>query len=307
MKLFEIFSRRNKLVKTKDIYEYDKISSTFRNQFVHLILKLLPNETHKAERFWDEMEQEINIELGLLNLKNGQRSMARIFNYYLNCEDVQALDIMDIIVFRLATLAELVKANYGYSSDFAEIDRNMDYIFNRINQKLQQNSLGYEIIDKQIVRVDNQYVHNQVVKTAVQLLHEQKFDSVSEEFLKAHEHYKNGDYKDAIVNAGKAFESVMKKICAEKKYQYDAKKDTASTLINILLKNEFIPEYLQNQFVGLRNTLQNSVPTLRNKFGGHGQGDEIVHVPKSIVTYTLNLCATNIVFLVERYKESRGG
>lgn len=295
MSLFELFSRRNQIVKQSDVYEYEVIPIEFRNQFTHITDDIINEEYHFHDDFWRHIHKEIMIELGVLKLGKGYSEKAQVFNYFLNCSDLEAIDIMDLLVHHLQ-LAKQV------NSDF---EKNVTNAFSRINQKLKQNSLGYEIVGNQIIRIDNQFIHAEVIKKAIVLLNEEEFNSVSEEFLKAHEHYKNGDYKDAIVNAGKAFESVMKKICSEKKYPYNPQKDTASVLINNLLKNEFIPAFMQNQFVGLKNTLENSVPTLRNKFGGHGQGGEVVHVPESIVKYTLNLCSTNIVFLVERYKEVR--
>lgn len=283
------------MIEHSDVYQYEDIPITFRNQFVLIINDILSSEHREFNDFWEFVHKQIMIEFGVLRLETGYRENDQIFNYLLKCDNVQALDIIDLLVHYFHFLGDKIDINLSPRCKTA---------FLRINQKLKQNSLGYEIVENQLIRIDNQYIHSEVVKNAIGLLQEQEFHSVSEEFLKAHEHYKDRDYKDAIVNAGKAFESVMKKICSEKHYTFNAQKDTASALINILLKNEFIPVIMQNQFVGLKNTLENSVPTLRNKFGGHGQGEAIIHVPESIVRYTLNLCATNIVFLVERYKET---
>ncbi|MGE7915816.1 DUF7014 domain-containing protein [Lysinibacillus xylanilyticus] len=62
-----------------------------------------------------------------------------------------------------------------------------------------------------------------------------------------------GDYKDAIVNAGKAFESTMKTICSKNGYSYDARKDTANTLIRHLFDDGLIPSYMQTHFHRLFN------------------------------------------------------
>lgn len=293
---FDLFSRRNGIVKQSDIYQYEDIPQTFRNQFVLIVDEIITSNHRRYDVFWKFVHTQVKIELGVLRLGEGYEEKTQVLNYLLNSNNLQALDIIDLLVFYFHSLS------IKWDSDLSAY---CDRAFDRINQKLKQNSLGYEIVENQLIRIDNQYIHSEVVKKAIGLLQEQEFHSVSDEFLKAHEHYKDRDYKDAIVNAGKAFESVMKKICSEKRYTFNAQKDTASALINILLKNEFIPSFMQNQFVGLKNTLENSVPTLRNKFGGHGQGEEIIQVPESIVRYTLNLCATNIVFLVERYKETK--
>ncbi len=302
--VFELFSRRNNTELREDVYEYDVIPHNFRIQFAMLIGEVVNGFKSgywtDSSRFWQHVEKEIQIELGLLKLSNNVRYnhssdnyLNNVMAFLLSTDNKSALDVMDLLVFY----------HHAYSNTDYKVKEKWQRAIKRINRKLKENSLGYEIVENQLIRVDNQFIHNEVVKTSILLLQEQEFHAVSEEFLKAHEHFKNGDYKDAIVNAGKSFESVMKKICSEQNYPFNAQKDTASALINILMKNEFIPAFMQNQFVGLKNTLENSVPTLRNKFGGHGQGEAIINVPESIVRYTLNLCATNIVFMVERYKE----
>ena len=48
-----------------------------------------------------------------------------------------------------------------------------------------------------------------------------------------------GDNKNAILEAGKAFESTMKTICDKQGYTYDKAKDTAQKLITILENNGF--------------------------------------------------------------------
>lgn len=279
------------MVKESDIYEYENIPTLFKRQFGAIVAEFYSSTISSNLNFWSSLSREIRIEFGEINLGYGGDPRTEVLNYFLKSEGINTLDLVDIIVKYLC--------DNSYLNDRSEVVEAVK----KINQKFKQNGLGYEIVGSHLFRIDNQFIHSEIVKLSIRLLQEEKFHSVSDEFLKAHEHFKNGDYKDAIVNAGKSFESAMKKICVEKNYPYNAQKDTASTLINILLKSEFIPSYMQNQFVGLKNTLENSVPTLRNRFGGHGQGELVVNVPESIVKYTINLCATNIVFLIERYKE----
>lgn len=304
--VFELFSRRNTTELREDVYEYDEIPLSFRTQFAMLIGEVV-NEFKsgywtESSRFWKYLEKEIQIELGLLKLSNNVRYSQSIDSYLnnvmaflLSTDNKTALDVMDLLVFY----------HHAYSNTEYKFKEKWQRAIKRINRKLKENSLGYEIVENQLIRIDNQFIHNEVVKTAIQLLQEHQFQAVSEEFLKAHEHYKQGDYKDAVVNAGKAFESTMKTICSKNGYRYDAQRDTANTLIRHLFDNELIPSYMQNHIQGLKQALENSAHVLRNKNGGHGQGDVIVDVDDSIVRYTLNLCATNIVFLVERYKETK--
>lgn len=304
--VYELFSRRNSTKLKSDVYEYEHIPHNFRTQFAMLISEVV-NEFKsgywtKSSRFWELMVKEIQIELGLLKLSNNVRYtlskdnyVNNVMSFLLTTDNKTALDVMDLLVFY----------HHAYSITEYSVKEKWQEAINRINRKLKENSLGYEIVENQLIRIDNQFIHNEVVKNAIHLLQEHQFHAVSEEFLKAHEHYKQGDYKDAVVNAGKSFESTMKTICSKNGYKYDAQRDTANTLIKHLFDNELIPSYMQNHIQGLKQALENSAHVLRNKNGGHGQGDVIVDVDDSIVRYTLNLCATNIVFLVERYKETK--
>ncbi len=64
-----------------------------------------------------------------------------------------------------------------------------------------------------MVRIDSKYLHQEVVVSTLGLLRGKGFESANEEFLTAHKHYRNGEYRDCITNANASFESVMKVIC----------------------------------------------------------------------------------------------
>jgi hypothetical protein len=122
-----------------------------------------------------------------------------------------------------------------------------------------------------------------------------------DEFLKAHEHYRKGNQKEAILNAGKAFESTLKAICAARGWPFDPQKDGASKLIETVFGQGLVPTYLQNHFTALRSVLDSGVPTVRNKTSGHGQGPTPTAVPDYLAAYVLHVAASNIVLLVEAH------
>lgn len=303
MKFFELFSARNSIQKT-DVFEYENINEKCRIQVNFVLTEIIRLRKEKFNDIWENLDFNLCKELGKMRLGNKAYSENNILDYLLNCNDKDYLDSLDFIIHYIHLRMEVILQAHAYWGN--RINRHaIENRITEINYRLRQNSIGYEAIDGQLVRIDNQYLHDEVVKTAIKLLHENDFKSVSEEFHKAHEHYKQGDYKDAVVNAGKAFESTMKTICSKNGYKYDGQRDTANILIKHLFDNKLIPSYMQNHIQGLKQALENSAHVLRNKNGGHGQGDVIVDVDDSIVRYTLNLCATNIVFLVERYKETK--
>ena len=77
---------------------------------------------------------------------------------------------------------------------------------------------------------------NEITKPVFQLLLNVDYQAINEEYLHAQVAFRNLDYKTAIVDCGKAFESTMKIICDKKEYPYN-QKDTVSKLINHLYSN----------------------------------------------------------------------
>lgn len=149
--------------------------------------------------------------------------------------------------------------------------------------------------------MDSQYVHREVVKPAIMLLQDDMFQGASDEFLRAHEHYRQGRDKEAIVEAEKAFESTLKIICDRCGWSYP-KGATAQTLINTVLTNGLIDDSLRTYLAGIRTTLEAGLPTVRNKMSAHGQGSQPVRVPDYIVAYALHAASASIVLLIQAYK-----
>lgn len=188
-----------------------------------------------------------------------------------------------------------------------DLDTNkmVDAAINELNYRFRQHNLGYEFVNGEIIRIDNKVMHQEVVKPALRLLYEEGFDGAEEEFRKAFEYRRKGDNRNAILEAGKSFESTMKTICDKKGYTYDKAKDTAKTLINILENNNFYPIYMSSHMASLRNTLETGLPVVRNKNAGHGQGSTVVPISDEFAEYALNLAAINIVLLVGIYKRRK--
>ena len=124
------------------------------------------------------------------------------------------------------------------------------------------------------------------------------YEGANAEFLNAHEHYRAGRYKECLNDCLKAFESCLKSICHTRQWHY-SETDNVKRLIDIVLDNRLIPEFMKSHFSGLRSTLEAGVPTLRNKRGGHGQGTRVVPVPEYMATYALHLTASNILLLAK--------
>jgi hypothetical protein len=157
-------------------------------------------------------------------------------------------------------------------------------------------------VSNQIIRIDSDFLHAEAVKPSLTILRGSEFQGANEELLRAHEHYRHGRYQESLIYSLKAFESTMKCICKLRGWATDPK-DTAKKLIAVCLDNSLIPRCLESQLAALRTLLESGIPTIRNKYGGHGQGPEPQEVPEYFARYALNLTATSILFLVEAHFE----
>ncbi len=182
-------------------------------------------------------------------------------------------------------------------------DKTQQYeqLITELNYRFREHNLGYQFEQGNLIRIDSQYIHSEVVKPALTLLHDNGFAGASAEFLDAHEHYRTQRYPEAIAGALKAFESTMKGICDIRKWNYQTG-TTAKGLIEVVFSKELIPSSLTSQFSGLRSVLESGLPTVRNQQGGHGQGKDPVAIPSYMAGYALHLAASNIVLLLEAHK-----
>ena len=178
-----------------------------------------------------------------------------------------------------------------------DADAIADSAIKELNDRFKEHGIGYSYEAGELIRVDSQFVHAEVVKPALVLLSEKRFAGAQDEFRAAYEHYRKGDKKDALTCALKAFESILKVVCDAKGWKYDKDKATSKTLLDICMKEKLIPEFWQTSMSGLRSVLENGVPTARNRLGGHGQGSSQIEVPDHIAAYVLHLTAATIVFV----------
>ena len=221
--------------------------------------------------------------------KPGILDQTELENYILNEEDVEkAIDAIEVSFRYLERLNPLSFENAK----------------NKLNYRFKEHGVGYQFTNGQIIRTDSELIHSEIVKPALKLLDQPHFAGAQEEFLKAHEHYRKGNAKEALSECLKAFESVMKAICDKRGWQCGSSA-TAKPLIQTCFDNGLINPFWQSHYSSLRNLLESGVPTGRNRLSGHGQGTIPTAVPDHLVAYMLHMTASTIVFLAEADKDLR--
>ncbi len=305
MPIYDIFSKRQKRLRGEmpDVYTYDDIPQALRIQIIHIIIDSFGFDLHpitnNAEMMYKELHDILCREYGLFVLTQDSSSYKEsVFNYFLSCKDIERE--LDLIEMSFRVISSVIATNYRYQSD-THPKLSAESAVEELNYRFKEHGIGYEFQSGQIIRIDSQFVHSEAIKPVLHLLSDPIYKGANEEFLKAHEHYRNHRNKECLVDALKSMESVIKAICTKRHWAYN-QTDTSKTLINICFEKGLIPDYLQSQFSSLRSLLESGTPTVRNKLGGHGQGTETVQVPDEISRYALNLTASNILLLIEAEK-----
>jgi hypothetical protein len=144
----------------------------------------------------------------------GYRS--ELANFLLRERDPERL--LDVIELSFKVIDKMTRRwDYLHRMNAAKL---ADDAIEELNVRFREHGIGYEFNDD-IIRVDSQLLHAEAVRPALALLMGPEYKGAQAEFLTAHEHYRHGRKKEALTESLKAFESVMKSICAKRKWTHD--------------------------------------------------------------------------------------
>jgi hypothetical protein len=308
MGIYDLYSKRQKQIRGEvpDVYTYDDIPQPLRVQIVHIWHDTLgdSNDYHNnyrkgVYRAYLYIVKTLCREYGIFNLVRESEYVNR--NYLKEVVDFVLKEqnpdkVLDVIELSFRYIDAITRSNDYRGREDAS--KQADKAIEELNARFQEYGVGFQFIDGKIIRIDSELIHSEVVKPALVLLHGNEYAGPHSEFLQAHEHYRHSNTKETLNECLKALESTLKTICDKRKWQYPPNA-TCNALIQACIDNGLIDAFWNSHFSALRSMLESSVPTARNKLGGHGQGSTIVNVPMHIAAYVLHMTAACIVFLVE--------
>lgn len=303
--IHDLYSKRNK--KLPDVYQYDHLPEKLKNQIYHIWDDFLSKKNFSAKyyegeyekQFWDFVLKEILKEEGKKTLFDREYSgtiRSSVEMYFDVLKDVEKnIDVVELIFSYLGFVEEMYFKKYGQILSYPLTEALKD-----LNYRFRENGVGYQFTNNKIVRVDSQILHEGAIIPALDLLSDKNFTNVNEEFLKAFSHYRHKRYVETLNESLKSFESTLKVICELNKWPYK-QSDTANKLIDIVLKNNLIPDYYQNELNAIRQLLVSSVSMIRNKNSAHGKGVVNIEVPEHLASYMLYMTGATIKFLIESH------
>ena len=230
MSIFDLFSKRQKILRGEvpDVYCYDTIPQALKVQIVHIWNDTLGKEdeyfssSYKTYGAYQFIVNTLCREYGVFTLRDskdyGDRNYrTELANFLLQQDDHEKiLDAVELS-FRLIDNAT---RNYGFlQRDNAS--KLADDAIEELNARFQEHGVGYRFEESEVVRVDSELLHAEATKPALVLLRAPEYAGAQAEFLRAHEHYRHGRAKEALAECLKSLESVMKSICAKRKWAHD--------------------------------------------------------------------------------------
>ena len=309
MLIYDIFSKRQKRLRGEvpDVYKYDTIPRELREQVIHIWRDTLgePGDDYFNSKYpgptraYKYIHDVLSREYGERRLSGPYDSdFESVGNFFIGTDETEkAIDVIEISF-------ECIDEYFRDNPHMFNSSTSPNESITELNHRFQEHGVGYRYESGQIIRVDSEFIHSEVVKPTLGMLSNTMYKGANNEFLNAHKHYRHGRYKECLNDCLNAFESCMKAICRQRRWDY-SNRVTAHSLIDTVFKQGLIETFMQHHFTGLRQTLEAGVPTLRNNLSGHGQGPEEIDVPEYIAAYALHLTASNILLLAKANEEMK--
>ena len=196
-------------------------------------------------------------------------------------------------------LFDLIELQYKKLSDTPENGK-QDFR-TEINSVFQSNDQPWQLVDGRLVKIDAKQFELDVKRKTLERLQELKdaspvYQSAFDELTKAVKYLDRGEYTDAIINAAKSYESILKVVCNIENGNADK------------LTQRFVNDALgslpgSTLGGGLKEKVLMSLPYIRNNAAAHGGGSNETPVSRSLANLAVNLAASLDTFIIEETKK----
>ncbi|WP_157182379.1 AbiJ-NTD4 domain-containing protein [Methylobacterium sp. WSM2598] len=175
-----------------------------------------------------------------------------------------------------------------------DIDRESCRI--KINQIFDVHLCPWRLADGEFFKLDADFVGERLTATAHDALAANRFVGAAQEYAKARQELAAGDVKDSIFYAAKSFESVLKVLTGQPQMNVDQ-------LVKSMVAQNYFDDLPETMRAGFADQVLKTLPFLRNKLAGHGQGADIVEIPAVYGELALQLAATLHNLLISKHLE----
>ncbi|CAI3953095.1 STM4504/CBY_0614 family protein [Commensalibacter communis] len=308
MAVANIYSRRLRASQSKgdDVYQYDTVPDKLRTQLLCIMDELFSSHSSLVEQAWQDLCKIVAKECGVRKLRDFPYQSSLVDYIEKDADLLEILDFCNLLFIYVRDVIESI--NKWYERNPFEIEQYAVFLrmyhpaIEELNTYFKESALGYEYNKTEIIRIDSQHIHKEIIKPVLQLLGDERFQKVDAEYRLAHQHYRNKLVKDCVVSCNRAFETMLKTICDLESWDYQSGV-RASDLITLVRNKNLFQDGMANNFNAFIARLKNRVPALRNEYGGHGEGSEQSEQPLYMGQYLLNLTASNVMFLYRAWEQ----
>lgn len=291
-----LYSRRKKdRSGSVDPLTYDAIDDATRVRLVHVFRGYFT--FHDAHTYWEYIVKVLREERGVFHLTERSRYTENVeeevLHYLLGEKSVDStLDCIELICKIM--LHSSTYDPYRPTKAKSAIES--------VNRWLAEASIGYEFVIQdepancEIIQISDRASHSEIVVPALHVLTDRRLATANSEFLSALAHLRKSEWGDAISEAAKSLESVLKTIAAEKKWPHDPSRDTLKKLLDLAIKNGGHDAMWQSHFDAVRVLLESGLGTARNRLDAHGQGATPRKVPEHLARFAVHQAAAAILF-----------
>lgn len=194
-------------------------------------------------------------------------------------------------------LFDLVELQYKELSDDAENGK--DGFRGEVNKVFREHDIPWLLVDGRLVKIDPRQFEQDLKLKALGEMKELNdadplYQGAYDELRKAIDFLGRGDYAEAVINAEKSYESVLKVICGP-----ESETEAANSLIKRLLEadNLSLPESLKPE--AFQSNVLMSLPLIRNKAAAHGSGATGCEMSVSMANLAVNLACALDTYLIQ--------
>lgn len=196
-------------------------------------------------------------------------------------------------------LFDLVELQYKELSDDAENGKGG--FRGEINKVFREQDVPWLLVDGRLVKIDPKQFEQDLKLKTLGKMKELKdacplYQGAYDELRKAIDFLGRGDYAEAVINAEKSYESVLKVILGS-----ESETEAASGLTKRLLEagKLSLPEGLKPE--AFQSSVLMSLPIIRNKAAAHGSGATGCEMSRPMANLAVNLaCALNTYLIQEK-------
>ncbi len=194
-------------------------------------------------------------------------------------------------------LFDLIELQYEELSDDAENGK--DGFRGEINKVLRETDIPWLLVDGRLVKIDPKQFEQDLKLKALSEMKKLKdtdplYQGAYDELRKAIDFLGRGDYAEAVINAEKSYESVLKVILGS-----ESETEAASGLTKRLLDagKLSLPEGLKPE--AFQSSVLMSLPIIRNKAAAHGSGATGCEMSRPMANLAVNLACALSTYLIQ--------